>query len=94
MAWVAGFFGNFLGVLLTPPYIEVLNGRKLSPSDVLGCSPTVLRVSVEEVLLPSLTSWGRPVRKSRIQLLRDEFCPRVRILGMSLEWTIVLNAEM
>ena len=35
MAWVAGVFGNFSG--LTPPDIEVLNGRELGPSDVLGC---------------------------------------------------------
>ena len=28
----------------------------------------VLRISVADVLLSTLTTWGRPVRKSRIQL--------------------------
>ena len=36
MAWVAGVFCNFSGPL-TPPDIEVLDGRELSPSGVLGC---------------------------------------------------------
>ncbi|KAM9483777.1 uncharacterized protein ACWYII_004803 [Salvelinus alpinus] len=33
----------------------------------------VLRISVTDVLLPTLTTWGRPVRKSRIQLQREVF---------------------
>ena len=33
----------------------------------------VLRISVADVLLPTLTSWGRPVRKYRIQLQREVF---------------------
>ena len=33
---VAGVLGNLLGLPLTPPGIEVLDGRKLGPSDVLG----------------------------------------------------------
>ena len=36
MAWVGGVFNIFLGLPLTPPGIEVLDGRKLGPSDVLG----------------------------------------------------------
>jgi hypothetical protein len=32
-----------------------------------------LRISVADVLLPTLTTWGRPVRKSRIQLQREVF---------------------
>ena len=36
MTRVAGVFDNFLGLPLTPPGIEVLDGRKLGPSDVLG----------------------------------------------------------
>ena len=35
---VAGVFDNLQGLLLTPPGIEVLDGRKLGPSDVLGRS--------------------------------------------------------
>jgi hypothetical protein len=36
MTRVAGVFGNFWCLPLTPPGIEVLDGRKLGPSDVLG----------------------------------------------------------
>ena len=43
----------------------------------------VLRISVADVFLPTLTTWGRPVRKSRI--LR---------LVMSFEGTMVLDAEL
>ena len=41
-----------------------------------------------DVFLPTLTTWGRPVRKSRIQLQREVFSPRVLSLVMS---TMVLN---
>ena len=37
----------------------------------------ILRVSMADVLLPTLTNWGRPVRKSRIQLQKEVFSPRV-----------------
>jgi hypothetical protein len=37
MAWVAGVFGNFSGLPLAPPDIEVLNGRALTPGYVLAC---------------------------------------------------------
>jgi hypothetical protein len=53
----------------------------------------MLRVSIVEVLLPTLTTWGRSVRKSRIQLQREIFTPRVPSLVMSMERTMVLNAE-
>ena len=33
MAWMAGV----IDILLTTPGIEVLGGRELGPSDVLGC---------------------------------------------------------
>ena len=36
----------------------------------------VLRISVADVLLPTLTTWGQPVRKSRIQLQREVFSHR------------------
>ena len=54
----------------------------------------VLRISMADVLLPTLTTWGRPVRKSRIQLQREVFSPRVLRLVMSFEGTMVLNAEL
>jgi hypothetical protein len=49
----------------------------------------ILRVSVADVLLPSLTTCWRPIRKSRIQLQREVFRPRVLSLVMCL-----LNAEL
>jgi hypothetical protein len=54
----------------------------------------VLRVRVVDVLLPTLTSWGRPVRKTNILLQRQVFSPRVLSLVMSLEGHMVLNAEL
>ena len=36
MTRVAGVFDSFYGLPLTPPDIEVLDGRKLVPSYVLG----------------------------------------------------------
>ena len=36
MTRVAAVYGNFYGLPLTPPGIEVLDGRKLVPCDVLG----------------------------------------------------------
>ena len=56
--------------------------------------PGVLRINVADVLLPTPTTWGRPVRKSRIQLQREGFRPRVLSLVMSFEGTMVLNAEL
>ena len=41
----------------------------------LRCS--VLRISVADVFLPTLTTWGRRVRKCRIQLQREVFSPMV-----------------
>ena len=54
----------------------------------------VLRISMADVLLPTLTTWGRPVRKSRFQLQREVFSPRVVTLVMSFVGTMVLNAEL
>ena len=56
--------------------------------------PPVLRLSLADVLLPTLTTWGRPVRKSWIQLQWEVFSPRVLSLVMSFEGTMVLNAEL
>ena len=54
----------------------------------------MLRISVADVLLPTLTSWGLPVKKSRIQLQREVFSHKVRTLVISFEGTMVLNAEL
>ena len=53
---------------------------------LVGEAP-VLRISGVE-MLPTLTTWGQPVRKSSTQL------HRVSSLMMSLEGTMVLNAEL
>ena len=50
----------------------------------------MLRISVADLLLPTLTTWVRPVRK----LQREVFSPRVLSLVMSFEGTMVLNAEL
>ena len=54
----------------------------------------MLRISVADVLLATLTPWGQPVRNSRIQLQREVFSPRVLSLVMGYMGTIVLNAEL
>ena len=54
----------------------------------------VLRISVAYVLLPNLTTWVWPVRKSRIQLQRVLFSPWVFSLLMSFVGTMVLNTEL
>ena len=53
-----------------------------------------MRISVVDVLLPTLTTWGRPIRKSRIQLQREVVSPRVLSLVVSFEGTIVHYAEL
>jgi hypothetical protein len=53
----------------------------------------VLRMRMAKVLLPTLTTWGRTVRKSRFQLHREEFRPKFLSLVMSLVGTIVLKSE-
>ena len=58
------------------------------------CGAPVLRISEVEVLFPTFTNWGRPVRKSRTLLHRAGFRPRASSLMMSLEGTLVLNAEL
>ena len=55
---------------------------------------SMLRISGVEMLFPTFTTWGRPIRKSRIQLNRAGFRPRASSLIMSLEGTMVLNAEL
>jgi hypothetical protein len=54
----------------------------------------LLMVSVGDVLLPTLNAWGWPFRKSRIQLQRDVFNPRVLSLVMSLKGSMVLNVVL
>ena len=45
-------------------------------------------------VVATLTTWGQPIRKSRIQLQREMFNPRVLSLVMTLEGTLVLNAKL
>ena len=54
---------------------------------------SVLRIRVADVLLTTLTTWGRPIRKSKVQLQREMFSPRILSLVMSFGGTMVLNAE-
>jgi hypothetical protein len=54
----------------------------------------MLRISVADVLLPTFTTWGQPVRKTRMQLQREVFSPRVLSLVMRVLGTMVLNAEL
>ena len=53
-----------------------------------------LRFSMADVLWPTLTTCEQSVRKSRIQLQREMFSPTVLSIVMSLEGTMVLNAEL
>ena len=53
-----------------------------------------MKISIADVLLPTLTPWGLTVRKSRIQFQREMFNPTVLSLVMSFEGTMVLNAEL
>ena len=54
----------------------------------------MLRISMADVLLPTLTTWGRTVRMSRIQLQREVFSPSVLSIVMSFVGPMVLNAEL
>ena len=54
----------------------------------------MVRNTVADVLLPTLTTWVRPIRKTRIQLQREVFSPRILSLVITLEGTMVLNAEL
>ncbi len=58
------------------------------------CGAPVLSVVVLEVLWPTRTDWGIPVRKSRIQLQRELLRPSRFSLFMSCCGIIVLNAEL
>ena len=46
------------------------------------------------VLLPTLTTWGWPVRKSRIQLQAEVFSLRFLSLVKRLEGNMVLSANL
>ncbi len=49
-------------------YREYMSGLRTQP-----CGAPMLRTRGDEVLLPILTTWLLPVRKSRMQLHRDPF---------------------
>ena len=51
-----------------------VNRRYRRGLNIPPCGALVLRFSMVEVMLPT---WGRPVKKSRIQLQRKVFSPRV-----------------
>ena len=53
------------------------------------CGAPVLRISIVEVLFPTFTTWGWPIRKSRTQLHRAGLRPRALSLMMSLESTVL-----
>jgi hypothetical protein len=46
---------------------------------------------VEDVLLPTLTTWGRPVRTSRMQ--REVFSPRVLSFVGTVSIELVLQSK-
>lgn len=48
---------------------------------------------VAEGLLPTFTTWGKPVRKCKTQLHRKGFRPRALGLVKSLAGTMVLKVE-
>jgi hypothetical protein len=54
----------------------------------------VLRIREVEVLFPTFITWGRPIGKSRTQGHRAGFRTRALTLMMSLEGTVVWNAEL
>ncbi len=58
------------------------------------CGAPVFRMRVDEVCQPTLTTWGLPVRKSRTHMHREVFNLRSLSFVMSLEGTMVLNAEL
>jgi len=70
-------------------YKEYSKGLRTQP-----CGALVLRIIVEGVLLPILTDCGLWVRKSRIQLQREELSPRPRRLEMCIVGVMVLKAEL
>ena len=60
----------------------------------LPCGALVLRMIMEEVLLPILTDCGLWVRKFRIQSQREEPSPRTWSSEMSFVGIMVLKAEL
>ncbi len=67
-------------------YRQYRSGLRTQP-----CGAPVLRIRGDEVLLPILTTWLLPVRKSRIQLHRDLFSPRVWSFSTSVAGTMVVK---
>ena len=59
---------------------EYRRGFRMHP-----CGAPVLRISGVELLFPTLTTWGRPISKSRTQLHRAGSRPMVSSLMTSLE---------
>ena len=62
MTGVAGVFDKFQGLPLTPPGVEVLDGRQLCPSDVLGHTHYPLKclaVRGREIAVPGSDATGQ-----------------------------------
>ena len=62
MTWVAGVFDNFKSLPLTPPGIEVLNGRELGHNDVLGRTHYPLKclaVAGQAIAVPGSDATGQ-----------------------------------
>ena len=84
------------------PLFPVVLDQLLCLADVEGevavLAATQSRVNMEYwrglVILPTLTTWGRPVKKSRIQLHKAGLRPRTASLMLSLEDTMVWKAEL
>jgi len=68
---------------------EVYKGLTTQP-----CAAPVLRMIVQEVLLPTLTDCGLWVRKSRMQLQREEPSTKSWRLEMSPVGIMVLKADL
>jgi len=77
-------------------YREYSRGLRMQPWGILGSGDpvfTLLQTPHLEVCLPTLTTLGLAVRKSRIQAHRGVFSPSSISLPASLLGSMVLKAE-
>ena len=58
------------------------------------CEAQLLMVSEVEMLFPTFTTWGAARQEVQDPLAQGGLRPRVSSLMMSLEGTMVLNAEL
>jgi len=88
VAWVALVLNDFLCFPKVSYVVDALHGLEMAADDAVRL-PILTTWG-----LPILTTCGLPIRKSRIQLQREEFNPRLLSLRTCLTGTIVLNAEL